>query len=177
MELVFGLVHHIEYAPLRIQAILPDKDDMLSPFALVVTPRSCNAKHFDPPVKGEQVAILLTDDGETALCLGSVFSDVDNAPADRHQFSKVFDDGTAITYDNDSHTLTVNATGTINIICQNANITADKTTIDGVVEINGDTTINGTATISKDAIIGGRSFKAHTHGGVRGGNGSTTPPV
>lgn len=177
MELVFGMVHHIEYAPLRIQAILPDKDDMLSPFALVITPRSQTAKHFDPPVKGEQVAILLTDDGETALCLGSVFSDVDNTQADRHQFAKVFDDGTQITYDNDSHTLTVNSKGTINIVCQNANITADKTTIDGAVEINGDTTINGTATISKDAIIGGRSFKTHKHGGVRGGNGSTTPPV
>ncbi|MDO5650560.1 MAG: phage baseplate assembly protein V [Moraxella sp.] len=177
MELVFGLVENIEYAPLRIQAILPDKDDMLSPFALVITPRSQSAKHFDPPVKGEQVAILLTDDGETAICLGSVFSDVDNAPANRHQFAKVFDDGTELIYDNDSHTLTVNATGTINIICQNANIRADKTVIDGAVEINGDTAINGTATISKDAVIGGRSFKTHTHGGVRGGNGSTTPPI
>lgn len=177
MELVFGLVKTIEYAPLRIQAVLPDKDDMLSPFALVITPRSQNAKHFDPPVKGEQVAILLTDDGETAICLGSVFSDVDNAPADRHQFAKVFDDGTQITYDNNSHTLTVNATGAINIICQNANITADKTTIDGAVEINGDTTINGTATIRKDAVIGGKSFKIHTHGGVRGSGSSTTAPI
>lgn len=177
MELVFGLVETIEYAPLRIQAILPDKDNMLSPFALVITPRSQTAKHFDPPVKGEQVALLLIDDGETAICLGSVFSDVDSSPANRHQFAKIFDDGTELTYDNDSRTLTVNATGTINIICQNANITANKTTIDGAVEINGDTTINGTATISKDAIIGGRSFKIHKHGGVRGGNGSTTPPI
>ena len=107
MELVFGLVETIEYAPLRIQAILPDKDNMLSPFALVITPRSQTAKHFDPPVKGEQVALLLIDDGETAICLGSVFSDVDSSPADRHQFAKIFDDGTELTYDNDSRTLTV----------------------------------------------------------------------
>ncbi|UYZ95693.1 hypothetical protein [Moraxella bovis] len=26
-------------------------------------------------------------------------------------------------------------------------------------------------------LIGGRSFKTHKHGGVRGGNGSTTPPI
>ena len=177
MELVFGLVENIEYNPLRIQAILPDKDDILSPFALVITPRSQSAKHFDPPVRGEQVAILLTDDGETAICLGSVFSDVDSSTADRHQFAKIFDDGTAITYDSDSHTLTVKGKGTVNIICQNAHITADKTVIDGDLQINGDVNIDGKATISDDAIINNKSFNKHGHGGVRSGNSTTTPPI
>lgn len=176
MQLVYGLVKHIEYQPLRIQAVLPDMDDMLSPWALVLTARTQATKHFDPPVSGEQVAILLYDDGESALCLGSVFNDEDNSPANGHEFCKIFDDGTAITYNSDSHTLTLNAKGTINIICQTANITANQTTINSQVIINGDTTINGTATISDDAIIGGKSFNSHTHGGVKGGNGMTAPP-
>lgn len=176
MQLVYGLVKNIEYQPLRIQAILPDMDGMLSPWAQVLTARTQTAKHFDPPVMGEQVAILLYDDGESALCLGSVFSDVDNSPANEHEFCKIFDDGTYITYNSDNHTLTVNATGTINIICQTANITANQTTINSEVIINGDTTINGTATISDDAIIGGKSFNSHTHGGVQGGRGTTAQP-
>lgn len=176
-EVVYGLVENIEYQPLRIQAKLPDMDDMLSPWALVLTARSQTAKHYDPPVKGEQVAILLYDDGESAVCLGSVMSDVDNSPAGDHRFVKKFDDGTTITYDSNANLLNVTAVGDITIVCSgDVNITASHATVNAETTINGDTTINGTAHISKDAVIGGKSFLGHTHGGVKNGRGRTSKP-
>ncbi len=172
MELVYGIVENIEYKPLRIQAKLPDMGDILSPWAGVLCKRSQTAKDFDPPVKGEQVALLLCDDGETALCLGSVFNDVDNSPADEHRYVKEFDDGTRIEYDPQSSHLDVQAVGSLAITCQdNIDITAPYATI------HNDVTIDGTATITKDAIIAGRSFNGHKHGGVTGGGSTTAPPV
>lgn len=168
-EVVYGMVENIEYKPLRIQAKLPDMDDILSPWALVLTARSQTAKTFDPPVKGEQVAILLYDDGESALCLGSVLNDVDNSPADKHQYSKVFDDGTRIDYDSDQHLLNITAVGEVTVTCTHATVNAETT-------INGNTTIDGNAVITGDATIGGISFLEHKHGGTQRGNSRTDTP-
>ena len=168
-EVVYGMVENIEYKPLRIQAKLPDMDDILSPWALVLTARSQTAKTFDPPVKGEQVAILLYDDGESALCLGSVLSDVDNSPADKHQFSKVFDDGTRIDYDSDNHHLTVTAVGDVTVSCNHATVNAETT-------INGDTVINGQLEVTGDATIGCISLLGHKHGGTKRGESRTDTP-
>ena len=168
-EVVYGIVENIEYKPLRIQAKLPDMDDMLSPWALILTARSQIAKTFDPPVKGEQVAILLYDDGESALCLGSVLNDVDNSPADKHQYSKVFDDGTRIDYDSDSHLLNITAVGNVTVTCNHATVNATTT-------INGDTVINGQLEVTGDASIGGISFLGHEHGGIIRGNSQTDAP-
>ncbi|WP_019672319.1 phage baseplate assembly protein V [Psychrobacter lutiphocae] len=170
-QVVYGLVENIEYAPLRIQATLPDMDGMLSPWALVLCSRSQTAKSYDPPVKGEQVAILMYDDGESALCLGSVMSDVDNSPADGHQYTKVFDDGTRIDYDPNTSVLSINAVGAINVVCA-----GDVTVTANHAAINNDVTINGKATITDDAVIGGISFINHKHGGVRSGGSKTQPP-
>lgn len=175
-EVVYGLVENIEYKPLRIQAKLPDMDDILSPWALVLTARSQTAKTYDPPVKGEQVAILLYDDGESALCLGSVLSDVDNSPADKHQFSKVFDDGTRIDYDSDSHELTVTAVDKVTVLCKNAEVTAEQATVNAKTTINGDTVINGQLEVTGDATIGGISFLGHKHGGTKRGESRTDTP-
>lgn len=175
---VYGLVENIEYQPLRIQAKLPDMGNILSPWALVLTARSQTAKTFDPPVKGEQVAMLLYDDGESALCLGSVLNDVDNSPADKHQYTKVFDDGTRLDYDSDNHVLTLTAVGELTLVCDgNVTVTANRATINNDTTINGNTNINGIATISVDAVIGGKSFLGHLHGGVNNGVGKTAPPV
>ncbi|MFB2538802.1 phage baseplate assembly protein V [Acinetobacter sp. c3-l95] len=168
-EIVYGLVENVQYKPLRIQARLPDMDGILSPWALVLTARSQTAKTFDPPVKGEQVALLLYDDGESALCLGSVFSDVDNSPSNKHLFSKVFDDGTRIDYDSDGHELLINAVGNVTVTCSHATINATAT-------IHGDTVIHGDAEITGDALIGGISFLNHQHGGVKRGESKTDTP-
>ena len=169
MDIVYGLVENIEYKPLRIQAVLPDMGGILSPWAQVLTARSLSAKTYDPPVKGEQVALLLSDNNETALCLGAVMSDVDNSPAGDHRYIKDFDDGTRIEYDSKASVLNINAVGAVIVTASTATVNAQAT-------INGDTTINGDAKISGDATIGGISFLGHTHGGVESGGSSTSTP-
>ncbi len=177
MDVVYGLVENIEYKPLRIQAVLPDMGDILSPWALVLTARSQGAKTYDPPVKGEQVALLLSDNNETALCLGSVMSDVDNSPADDHRYIKDFDDGTRIEYDSEASLLNVSAVGSVQMVCNgDFNLTAASVTIDAPTTINGDTTINGIATITKNAIIKGISFILHGHSNVENGGGKSGNP-
>lgn len=177
MDIVFGLVENIEYKPLRIQAVLPDMGGILSPWAQVLTSRSLCARTYNPPVQGEQVALLLSDNNETALCLGSVMSDVDNSPADDHRYIKDFDDGTRIEYDSTASLLNVSAVGDMQIVCDGAfNLTAASVTIDAPTTINGDTTINGIATIVKNAIIAGISFILHGHAGIERGASKSDPP-
>lgn len=195
MDLVYGLVTNIEYKPLRIQATLPDMGGILSPWAMVLTSRTQTAKTYDPLVVGEQVAILLTDDGETALCLGAVFSDEDTSPADSHKYVKVFDDGTRIEYDPQAKHMDISTVGTLAVTCAgDATVTAPKTTINSETTINGKTTINGdtsingnttitkntsiggSATIAKDASINGKPYSQHKHGGVERGSSFTNAP-
>ena len=177
MEVVYGLVENIEYKPLRIQAVLPDMGDMLSPWAQVLTARSQGAKTYDPPVKGEQVALLLSDNNETALCLGSVMSDVDNSPANDHRYIKDFDDGTRIEYDSTASLLNISAIGDMQIVCAGTfKVAAASATIDAPTTINGDTTIEGIATITKNAIIKGISFILHGHSNVKNGGGKSGNP-
>lgn len=177
MNIVYGLVENIEYKPLRIQAVLPDMDGILSPWAQVLTARSQGAKTYDPPVKGEQVALLLSDNDETALCLGSVMSDVDNSPADDHRYIKDLDDGTRVEYDSAASLLSVKAVGDMQIVCDGAfSVTASSVTIDAPTTINGDTTIKGIATITKNAIIKGISFILHGHSNVKNGGGKSGSP-
>lgn len=176
-EIVYGLVENIEYKPLRVQARLPDMGDILSPWAQVLTRRSQGAKTYDPPVKGEQVALFLSEDGESALCLGSVMSDVDNSPAEDHRYIKDFDDGTRIEYDSAASLLNISAVGSIQIVCDgDFNLAAASVTIDAPTTINGDTTINGIATILKDAIIASISFILHFHSGIERGSSKTDKP-
>lgn len=177
MDIVYGLVENIEYKPLRIQAVLPDMGGILSPWAQVLSARSQGAKTYDPPIKGEQVALLLSDNNETALCLGSVMSDVDNSPADDHRYIKDFDDGTRVEYDSAASLLNISAVGSVQMACEgDFKLTAASVTIDAPTTINGDTTINGIATIVKNAIIAGISFMLHKHSGVENGRSSTDKP-
>lgn len=171
-QLVYGIVAKIKYQPiLQIQATLPDKGGILSPWASVLSARSMVGKHYDPPIKGEMVALLLTDQGESALCLGTVFSEADSSPAGDHRFIKRFDDNTQIEYDSKEHLLTIDAVGDISVICKNASLTADKVTVTAPKTI-----IDGETEITGDCKIGGISFLEHYHGGVMGGKSKTLPP-
>ena len=171
-QLVYGIVTNIKYQPiLQVQATLPDKGGILSPWASVLSARSMIAKHYDPPIKGEMVALLLTDQGESALCLGTVFSEEDAAPADDHRFIKRFDDDTQIEYDPNEHLLTIDAVGDITVICKNASLTADKVTVTAP-----ETIIDGEVEITGDCKIGGISFLDHKHRGVLAGNSKTQKP-
>lgn len=58
----------------------------------------------------------------------------------------------------------------------NVAITAPTIRLNGNVEHTGDWTSSGTVTGAADVIGGGKSLKAHTHGGVTTGSGTSGPP-
>ena len=166
-QVVYGIVEKIKYKPiLQIQATLPDKGGILSPWASVLCARSMIAKHFDPPIKGEMVALLLTDQGESALCLGTVFSEKDVAPSDDQRFIKRFDDETQIEYDHKEKLLSIDAVGDIKIKCKSFTLIADEVTID-----TPETVMTG------DAVISDISYLKHNHGGVMSGGAMTSAPL
>ena len=166
-QVVYGIVEKIKYKPiLQIQATLPDKGGILSPWASVLCARSMIAAHFDPPIKGEMVALLLTDQGESALCLGTVFSEKDVSPSDDQRFIKRFDDETQIEYDHKKNLLSIDAVGDIKIKCKSFTLIADEVTID-----TPETVMTG------DAVISDISYVAHGHGGVMSGGAMTSAPL
>lgn len=172
-QLVYGLVANIKYTPfLQIQATLPDKGGILSPWAGVLCARSMVAKHYDPPIQGEMVALLLTDQGESALCLGTVFSQADVNPVFEHRFVKRFDDGSEIDYDLKEHHLTVKSVGKITIEADDTiTIKAPDITLKAP-----DIKLDGETTTTEDVIIKKKSFLKHTHAGVMAGSSKTSKP-
>ena len=107
IELCYGLVEDVKNKPLSVKVRLPDYDNLITPWLSVLTPRSLGSKHYDPPVKDEQVACLMDNHFESGLCLGSVYSDEDLEPAEGDVYAREFSDGTRISYNPSESLLTV----------------------------------------------------------------------
>ncbi|GAQ24213.1 phage baseplate assembly protein V [Tepidanaerobacter syntrophicus] len=109
---------------------------------LVVLQRQTrNNKDYYMPDVGEQVVCIFLPTGNAeGFIIGSVYNDEDRPPTDdRNKRMVVFKDGTKIEYDSSKSTLTINATGPINIVA------------------NKDVNVTG------DVIADGISLKNHTH--------------
>lgn len=115
ISLEYGEVVAVRNRPLRVRATIPGMDNMLTPWMLVIQPRTKGTRHYDPPAEGEQVACLLMDNFETGLCLGSVYSDADEEPVSGARFLREFSDGTVIGYNPATHELTLEAKGDIRL--------------------------------------------------------------
>lgn len=132
--------------------------------------------HASPIKPGEQVVVLHPyGNGDSGLILGSIFNKCQKEPSGYSNSKEVtvYVDGTVISYDVISKVMDINAVGTINITCKNANITADSTTIvstttnNGNVSINGDLDVSGSISDSKGTLTG------HVHTGVTPGPAMT----
>lgn len=77
---------------------------------------------------------------------------------------------------NQTFKMAVDENGNLTMTTKNINITAEQATITSPIDITGDVTVNGTVTATMDVLGGGISLKAHVHGGVTGGTGTTGAP-
>lgn len=79
-----------------------------------------------------------------------------------------------------NHTGSQSTTGTMSVkgnVSTTSNITANGgITADGTMVAKGNITTQGTMSASNDVVGGGISLKGHVHGGVRGGDSSTSGP-
>lgn len=71
---------------------------------------------------------------------------------------------------NQTFKMAVDENGNLTMTTKNINITAEQTTI------NGNLTVNGTVTATADVLGSGISLKSHVHSGVTGGSGTTGTP-
>lgn len=127
----------------------------------MLTQRSGPDRCWWPFEAGEQVCVLAPSGNLTnGVILGAVWSGAYPANGDAAGlWRQSFADGAVIEYDRNTHHLRLQLGG-------------------GTAEIvaTGGITINGTVTVAGDVIADGISLKAHTHGGVMPGAGSTGGP-
>jgi phage baseplate assembly protein V len=163
-----GVVSARVARPPRVRVRFEDIDGLESHWLPVVVKGSLRNKHYHLPDIGEHVACLMDARFEEGVVVGAIYSDEDEPPIDNGECTHVrFGDGTSIDYNRESHTLTIDATGPINIsttgsvhvTAPSATVTADtikldspqttctgKLTVTGNVQVNGNITATGRIT-------------------------------
>ncbi|WP_288760510.1 phage baseplate assembly protein V [uncultured Veillonella sp.] len=185
--LVKGYV--VEYYPSThtLRARIPDKDDKVTAPLQIIEKNSLNTKHQHPYDTGEQVWILFDPSSSNlneGIVLGAVYSEVDTPPTSSKTVEiVVFSDGTVVSMDTSSSTLTVNCPGTVNIHGATVNISGDAVNINAsTLGIHGQNTTFGSGGSSLhmqgtgDVVVNGISLVSHVHGGVQSGGSSTSGP-
>ncbi|MDH0894349.1 MULTISPECIES: phage baseplate assembly protein V [unclassified Pseudomonas] len=146
VELEYGFVSAVDLKLCRIKVRLPDRDDLQSHW-LTVPQRATKGTKRRPlmPELGEQVAVLLDEDGVRGTYLGGVYFKAEPPPVTDPDTDYVrFSDGTAITYNRASGQLLVDSVGTVVVnAATSAQVTAPQVTVQGVTDVVGDTTITG----------------------------------
>ncbi|MGS2947583.1 phage baseplate assembly protein V [Enterobacter hormaechei] len=158
-----GTVSAIDADGVKARVRLPECDNMRTNWLDVLQRNTQNNKDYWLPDVGEQVKVLLDENGEDGVILGAVYSDVDKPSfSDKDVRGTRFQDGTEISYHRGTHTLTISG-GVERIIVEclaAAMVKAEKAIIDAEeTEIMGDLTVFG---------------KSVLHGGLAasGGNGT-----
>lgn len=104
-----GIISDIDEATVRVRVSLPECDNLRSGWLPVLQRNTQDNKDYWLPDIGEQVEVLLDDNGEDGVVLGSVYSTVDSAQlASRDKRYVHFSDGAAFEYDRSLHQLTIN---------------------------------------------------------------------
>lgn len=142
---------------------------------------------WEPPEEGEQVGVFSPyGDPAQGFVLGSIYQDKFPSPAKKKTvWFKRFADGTFITYDRETHALTVDATaskGTVTVLCDAATVKAatsvtldaPKTLATGDLEVTGGIKAGKEITTPEDIKAGDISVKKHHHT-AQGATAPTTP--
>ncbi len=104
-----GIISDIDETSVRVRVTLPECDNLKSNWLAVLQRNSQDNKDYWLPDMGEQVEVLLDNNGEDGVVLGAVYSTVDTAPvASRDKRYVQFSDGVAFEYDRSTHQLTIN---------------------------------------------------------------------
>jgi phage baseplate assembly protein V len=146
-----GIVQTQDVQNCRVRVTFPDRNQMVSWWLPIVTPKTQNDKAYWIPDIGEQVVCLMDEHDEDGAVLGCIYSQADPTPvqsADKwHLHVK---DGASFEYDRSSHTLTINVP---------PNNAVMNLTVNGPINI---VAANGNVNLS--AAMGDISFKTNEHG-------------
>lgn len=175
VELEYGEVSAVDYLTCRIRVRLDDRDGVES-FWLNVPQRNSQGTKRRPlmPEIGEQVAVLLDEDGVGGVYLGGIYSTAEPPPVIDEDTDYVrYSDGTVVSYDRAAGVMTLDSAGALLVKCTRnvtlesgeavvvkapaATLEIPQITLAGNLQVNGN--INATGTIT-DA--GGNS-NHHSH--------------
>lgn len=159
-----GLVQDQDPATGRVRVQFPDRDNVISWWLPVVTPKSQNDKIYWLPDVGEQVVVLMDEHDEYGAVMGSIFSEPDAPPAGMtaDKFHVTFKDGTAVEYDRAAHALSVVGGSGATIKLTDGAGTYVYLSNDGNVRVHGNLLVDGSVTAgygSGDQV----GLQTHTH--------------
>ncbi|APV88230.1 phage baseplate assembly protein V [Salmonella enterica] len=104
-----GIISDIDEVKVCVRVTLPECDNLRTHWLPILQRNTQNNKDYWLPDVGEQVEVLLDDNGEDGVVLGAVYSSVDTAPvASLDKRYVQFADGAAFEYDRKEHQLTIN---------------------------------------------------------------------
>ena len=149
------------------------EDKRVSKFLPVISIANSFMKIWIPIKVGEQVFVVSPfGNANSGFIIRSIFNRSCKEPTGANEYTTVveFDDGTIIHYDSKASELKIDVLKTVNIICQEANVTAD------IFNINADeTNINGVLNVTEDINCDGMisdvlgDLTNHPHGDSDGG--------
>lgn len=178
-----GIVKHVDGSTARVRVELPGEDGILTDWLPVAVPLALGAKAYFLPRKESQVVVLLDELGEDGVVVGAIYSQADPPPVTGEKLIHlVLEDGTKITLDPDSKTVTVDTPGHLVAKAgQSAHVECPQITLKGAVSIEGTLTVSEAVTMQKaltvaqDATIMGKQFSSHTHNCTAPGSPSGPP--
>lgn len=147
----------VETRPGFARVRFPDIDNLVSAWLPLVVRKSLNDKECLTLDAGEQVACVMDEYFDGGCVLGAIYSDADKPPVestDKVHF-RFFDGGT-FEYDRATGTLTIVATGRVNV-------TAPEITCNGKLTVNGNVQVNGDINATGSIMDGGGNSNHHTH--------------
>ncbi|HGM5016212.1 TPA: phage baseplate assembly protein V [Pseudomonas aeruginosa] len=174
-SLEFGDVEAVDYASCRVRVRLDERDGLVT-YWLHVPQRHTQGTKVRPlmPEIGEQVAVLLEDDGVEGVVLGGVYSAAEPPPvadADTHYIR--FSDGSSVTYDRKAHQMAVQCVGAVTLKCtgpltveagQSVMVKAPAVTLDTPqTTLQGNLQVNGNINATGAVMDAGGNSNHHTH--------------
>ncbi|EAB1946002.1 phage baseplate assembly protein V [Salmonella enterica] len=148
-----GTVSAIDADGVKARVRLPECDNMRTNWLDVLQRNTQNNKDYWLPDVGEQVKVLLDENGEDGVILGAVYSDVDKPSfSDKDVRGTKFSDGAEFSYHRGTHTLTIRGSVEhITVEClTSVTVKAPKATIDAQ-----DTDVTGNLTVAGKTVLKG----------------------
>jgi len=165
---LYGTVSAVDYATCRVRVRIPERDN-LETYWLHLPQLNTVGVQRRPilPAIGEQVNILLNDDGVNGTVCGGIYHTGNPPPISDPDTDYVrFADGTTVTYNQASHALNITGPASVTVIAQQVTVKADAVTLDTPqTTCTGDMTVQGLLTYQGGLAGSGGSGAAATING------------
>lgn len=188
-----GYVTELDAQMCRVRVKFEDADEIVSPLLPVLQKQAWQNKDYWMPEINDYVACLLDENGESGIVLGAIYTD-ERTPvvADVDVRKVVFADGTSVTYDRGSHSMTVDCVGDVTVkSAEKVTIDAPASEVTGTLTIKGLTTMEGGFVGKGGGAVSGKvegvlqatsirtdsgiDMEEHKHGGVESGTKTSGP--